>query len=295
MANEFKHQPNPIPTKLTQTDWESIATHIADGQTLGDIIWFNGADWVRIPAGIPAGATMFAKDYGLSFEGLVTGVVGAPHFQCSALAGFGDNYFKNYWLNVVWKATGTGGAPQGEKLLCTGYTSVTGDFTVAAYSVAIAVGDKVLVQHPAITILSDNTPFTGASIAALVAAVSLGQTVFPKHITNAVNAGDVVVATAGGSAVIIDSIVVHAITAISINSNYVAVSGGAAKIMVFIDQYQGYAANLDTTDKEISWRGAYRLPVGATIIITLNGVAGTASNLQVDITYHPEAVGGILS
>lgn len=86
-------------------------------------------------------------DYGLSFLGTVSGIVGAPNFQCDDLRGFGDNFFKNYDVYVVWDAAGGGAAPQGERLICTASTDA-GDFTAPAFSAAIAVGDKVLLQHP---------------------------------------------------------------------------------------------------------------------------------------------------
>ena len=49
MANEFKHA--DVGTELTKLEWESIACHIADGQAQGDILYFNGAYWVRLPVG----------------------------------------------------------------------------------------------------------------------------------------------------------------------------------------------------------------------------------------------------
>jgi len=51
MANEFKHA--DVGTELTKLEWESIACHIADGQAQGDILYFNGTYWVRLPAGTP--------------------------------------------------------------------------------------------------------------------------------------------------------------------------------------------------------------------------------------------------
>lgn len=45
MANEFKHA--SVGTDLSQAEWEAVATHIADGQTTGDILYFNGTSWVR--------------------------------------------------------------------------------------------------------------------------------------------------------------------------------------------------------------------------------------------------------
>ena len=49
MANEFKHA--DVGTELTKLEWESIACHIADGQAQGDILYFNGTYWVRLPVG----------------------------------------------------------------------------------------------------------------------------------------------------------------------------------------------------------------------------------------------------
>jgi hypothetical protein len=45
MSNEFKH--DSVGAELSQAEWEAMATHIADGQTTGDILYFNGTYWVR--------------------------------------------------------------------------------------------------------------------------------------------------------------------------------------------------------------------------------------------------------
>ena len=50
MANEFKHL--SVGTELTQAEWEAIAGHVADGQAQGDVLYFNGTNWVRLPAGV---------------------------------------------------------------------------------------------------------------------------------------------------------------------------------------------------------------------------------------------------
>jgi len=67
---------------------------------LGQLMQAQGPDavekWVN-PSDI-------GVDYGLSFIGTVTGVVGAPKFQCSGLIGFGEDFFKGYWAYVVWDA-----------------------------------------------------------------------------------------------------------------------------------------------------------------------------------------------
>ncbi len=49
MANEFKHA--SAGTELTQAEYEVIGAHIADGQTRGDILYFNGTSWIRLAIG----------------------------------------------------------------------------------------------------------------------------------------------------------------------------------------------------------------------------------------------------
>jgi hypothetical protein len=47
MANEFKHV--SVGGDLSQSEWEAVSTHIADGQTAGDILYFDGTYWKRRP------------------------------------------------------------------------------------------------------------------------------------------------------------------------------------------------------------------------------------------------------
>lgn len=49
MAGELKHA--SVGTELDQTEWESPNTHILDGAAQGDIIYHNGTNLVRLPAG----------------------------------------------------------------------------------------------------------------------------------------------------------------------------------------------------------------------------------------------------
>jgi len=112
------------------------------------------------PANMPTDITAILAAVGgltgngaIACAGTVSGIAGAPNFQCSNLIGFGNDYFEDWWAYVVWDAAGAGGAPQGECLECTGYTSATGDFTVAAFGAAIAVGDKVLIIHKSLALM----------------------------------------------------------------------------------------------------------------------------------------------
>jgi len=47
MANEFKHK--NVGVGLESTEWEAVDLHIADGQTLNDMAYFDGTHWVRAP------------------------------------------------------------------------------------------------------------------------------------------------------------------------------------------------------------------------------------------------------
>ena len=87
-------------------------------------------------------------DYGLSFEAEVTTYTSATEFASTDLIGKGDGYFIGYYVYVVRDAGGAGAVPQGEWGFISGYTSATGTFTHTAFSAILAVGDKVLIQHP---------------------------------------------------------------------------------------------------------------------------------------------------
>ena len=49
MSNEFKHA-DPGNT-LTHDGFIANGAHIADGQTVGDVLYFDGINWIRKPAG----------------------------------------------------------------------------------------------------------------------------------------------------------------------------------------------------------------------------------------------------
>jgi hypothetical protein len=92
----------------------------------------------------------------LNFYGVVSQVINPVTFICSTLAGQGDNFFQNFDINVIRKSDGTGSAPQGDKVACASYISLTGQFTLrkAFDAVSIAVGDLIYAIHP---FVSNNT------------------------------------------------------------------------------------------------------------------------------------------
>lgn len=122
-------------------------THVAFTATLavGDVVLLIH----------PSLSDAFSEE-GLSYYGTVTNAIDALNFGASALAGRGDSFYAgNYRIYVVRDAGGAGAAPQGEMQACTAYVSATGQFTHAAYTVDLAVGDEVLLLHERIAETAD--------------------------------------------------------------------------------------------------------------------------------------------
>ena len=61
MANEFKHA--DVGDDLQKSEWVGISTHIADGQTTGDTLYFNGTYWIRRPANAQNTTTQTGSSY----------------------------------------------------------------------------------------------------------------------------------------------------------------------------------------------------------------------------------------
>jgi hypothetical protein len=118
--------------------------------------------------------------------------------------------------------------------------------------------------------------------------------VFKKTITSAADAGDVIVATVTAQPIVVDSIVIQANAAQTIDMTSCGVFGGTGKAITFIPAIYAIRANLSATDKQVAWTGEVRLAVGNTIVISLVGTGATAVNLSVSITYHAEVdLGGL--
>lgn len=52
MANEFGHK--DVGDDLSKAEWLGIDTHQADGQAAGDLLYFDGTYWKRLPKGTEA-------------------------------------------------------------------------------------------------------------------------------------------------------------------------------------------------------------------------------------------------
>jgi hypothetical protein len=122
-----------------------------------------------------------------------------------------------------------------------------------------------------------------------------GILLFTKNITSAANAGDVTVATATLQSCLIKSIIVKANDAQTADLTYIIVSGGASKVVTFIDQVSGIRGNIAVATKQVAWTGAVTLDATDTIVITLAGSGATAVNLQITIEYEAIVDGGYLA
>jgi len=123
----------------------------------------------------------------------------------------------------------------------------------------------------------------------------MGRTqLFQKAVTSAANAGDVILATITTQACLVKSIVLKAVTAVQTDLTSAAISGGAAKVITFINATDAAKANIDAIDEQVAWTGAVELAATKTIVISLAGVGVTAVNLLVTIEFEAVVSGGYL-
>ena len=161
----------------------------------------------------------------------------------------------------------------------------------------IASGERG-TDNAALAATALSTAVAGADIATIK-----GQTdtkdagrpqVFVINVTSAANVGDIVLSTIMNQSCIIDSIIIHAASASQTDLTSAAVTGGALKVVTFINATDAAKANIDAIDEQVAWTGAVRLSTSAEIKMSLVGTGATAVDLYVSITYHSEADGGFL-
>ena len=93
---------------------------------------------------------------GLAFAGRTNSDMtpSATAVVCAQLAGYGDNYFNNHFYLQVIKAGAA--APESEIRKITNYVSLSGTFTVAAFSQVVDAADEILVIHESLMALGRN-------------------------------------------------------------------------------------------------------------------------------------------
>ena len=107
---------------------------------------------------------------GLAYKGAVTTATDITHFKASALLGYGNGYFKNWYAYALWDADGAGAAPQGEAQPISAYLTADGDFTHTAFTAQLALTDLVLIIHPAVAYMLGLTPTRAGYLDELAAA-----------------------------------------------------------------------------------------------------------------------------
>lgn len=128
----------------------NVKGDIGDARTsiLGSLYGILGNPAIDIATMIGA----IAEESGLVFRGTVTAVPGANQFTIPTLTGIGVGSLTDvnapYQAFVMRDNAGIGGAPQGEIQPVTAYVSGTGVFTTNAFTVAVGVGDEILILHP---------------------------------------------------------------------------------------------------------------------------------------------------
>ena len=107
-----------------------------------------GADNVKYADGKFAKAVFVKGGSGdpSMLPGTVDSVAVAPTFTVASLSGYGDDYFDSWYAYVVWDKGGAAAAPQRESQAITAYTSSTGTFAHAAFTVPLVAGDKVVIS-----------------------------------------------------------------------------------------------------------------------------------------------------
>ena len=88
--------------------------------------------------------------YDLASYGVVTRVVNATTFRAAGMVGQGDGTFQDYGIYVLTKGDRSTNPPHHERQTCAGYTGATGEFSHAAFTANLAVGDAVLIIHPSV-------------------------------------------------------------------------------------------------------------------------------------------------
>jgi len=146
------------------------------------------------------------------------------------------------------------------------------------------------------TDLSNATDGLGALKALVDADVAGRVQVLNTTVTDAANKGTTTtLATVTAQDANIRSITVRANGATTGDLTHFVVSGGAASVITFIDSTDGAQANVDATDKQVTWEGLINLGATSTITILCTGTGVTAVSFDVSIRYEAATSGGSLA
>lgn len=185
----------------------------------------------------------------------------------------------SYWVNMSVVILSGNSIGQIRRISAFTTPTITVD---TAFASVIASGTKY-------NIIAQHAPASGAITP--VSATDKGvRQIFEKTITAATNAGATVLGTITTQACMIESIVIYTNAALEANTTC-AVTGGAGAV-TFIDAGAATAQALTADGNQVAWTGAVRLAATKTIITTLSGGAGAASDLVFIITYYSSSANG---
>jgi hypothetical protein len=131
----------------------ALAVPTADAVTnvyMRDVIG-NKTDTAKLIVGTTYSQIAYLKALINQWTGVpVTEATSATQCKASALIGLGETTVLGWWMQCVWDAGGAAAAPQGEWRQITAYTSTTGLLTFAAFSVNLALTDRIKIVPPEI-------------------------------------------------------------------------------------------------------------------------------------------------
>jgi len=254
---------------------------------------------------------------GMALYALVTTYTDTTHFAAATLAGFGDGAFNNYMVYVLRDAGGAAAAPQDEWQPVTTYTSTGGVIAHAVFTAPLAVGDTIMLVHKNlynILLISDRlsaaragyldeldfdldarlgTPATSLA-ADLWASGAYREVVKEIWVSSAANAGDLVLATVTGQAILIESIFIYAGGVTTADLTSCGIFAGTAKALTLIPAANAVQAKLDAESKQVGAIAPVRLKVADEIVMSLLGTGATAVDLTVTIKYRACVSGGYI-
>ena len=189
----------------------------------------------------------------------------------------------DYWINM--SVVILSGNSNGQIRRISAFTAASDTITVdTAFASQILVGTRydIIAQYASAAISPSSVSNIGI------------RQVFEKAITSATNAGAVTLGTVTTQSCIIESIIIQ--TNAALEANTTCAVTGAAGVITFIDSGIANATNLSAADKQVAWSGGgsgvVHLNATKTIITTLAGGAGAASNLTFIITYYSSSANG---
>jgi hypothetical protein len=113
MANEFKH--SDVGDDLSKAEWMAEASHIADGQAAGDLLYFDGTYWKRLPKGtqyhflkmgatLPAWANLVSEQGDILYGDATPAIAALAHGVAGQILTTGGHGANPSWTGSIVKS-----------------------------------------------------------------------------------------------------------------------------------------------------------------------------------------------